>query len=225
MSIHTAHTWKYVLVNVCTLQTTCIHNHMNIWVCCNNIFNIITHCVHNVYTFMQCAYILHTYEYAIDIHRVYTFTWIYWYVCSCNIYSLWLLIHMNILMYIFSCNMYTHCIHIVYTRIYYVLADVYTLQATCIHIVYTLYTHCMQHVFTLYTHESVFLQCAYQLQIRCIYSVYTITWAYVHTHMQSEYTSACNIFSHMRTYTRAHRPYLVWLPYMVRFSSTISIGP
>ena len=120
--------------------------------------------------------------------------------------------HEYINVYIFVQYVYTlhtHCLHIVYTRIYYILADVYTLQATCIHIVYTLYTHCMQHVFTLYTHESVFLQCAYQLQIRCIYSVYTITWAYVHTHMQSEYTSACNIFSHMRTYTRAHRPYLV----------------
>ena len=52
----------------------------------------------------------------------------------------------------------------------------------------------VQYVFTLYTREFImFLQCAYQLQIGYIYSVYTITGTYVHTHMQSKYTSACNM--------------------------------
>ena len=149
--------------------------------------------------FIHSHWYIDMYVLATYIHYDYLITWIYW----CIYFR-------------------ATCIHIVYTLYTHCMQHVFSLYTHCIHIAYTLstrefiiflrmYTHCKQHVYTLSTHESVFLQCAYQLQIRCIYSVYTITGADVHTHMQSEYTSAYNIFSRMRTYTRAYRLYLDWL--------------
>ena len=79
----------------------------------------------------------------------------------------------------------------------------------------------VQHVFTLHTREFIMsLQCAYQLQIRCIYSIYTITG----THM---YMHTCKVNTHLlATCLRARiDPTLTDLPYMVRFSLTISVGP
>ena len=138
---------------------------------------------------MQLLYIvfIHSQEYigmyvlATYIHYDYLFTLIIdVYIFVQYVYTLHThCLHANLLC---SCgcihiasNMYSHCIHIACN-----------MYSHCIHIACTLYTHCKQHVYTLSTHESVFLQCVYQLQIRCIYSVYTITGAYVHTHMQSE---------------------------------------
>lgn len=147
---------------------------------------MITYCVHIVYTFMQCAYMLHTYEYAM-LYIVFIHLQEY-----IGMYVLATYIHFDTLMYIFSCNMYAHC---------------------------------KQHVFTLYTREFImFLQCAYQLQIRCIYSVYTITGTYVYTHT---YMHTCKVNTHLLAIClHAHiHSTLTDLPYMVRFSSTNSVGP
>ena len=141
-------------------------------------------------------------------------------------------IHANLLC---SCG----CMHLADTlQTHYIhIAD--TLQTTCLHanllcscgcmhLADNMYSHCIHIAYT----RKCILQCAYQLQIGYIYSVYTITGTYVHMYIPTckvnthLLVTCLHAHTHVCAHTRARVDHtLTDLPYIVRFSSTISVGP